>query len=92
MPPRRTRTYKDTPATRELDARIARRDEIERQLAEAEAAVWEQVVVAAREPDSNITISELGRRVGYSREHVSGIVSEANKRDGWVKPARPAHG
>lgn len=80
--PRRVRHYDETSASRELDALVAEREDLEKRLEATERKIWDQTVVVAREKN-RITIAEIARRVGYSREHVSRFITDANKREGW---------
>jgi len=78
--PRRSRIDTDTDATRALDAAVSEYDEAEAALKEKDAKLRAAIVEAAREaaqPGSNLTITEIAHRVGWTREYVNRIASEA---------------
>ncbi|BAL87364.1 hypothetical protein AMIS_21440 [Actinoplanes missouriensis 431] len=87
--PRRARAYKETPTSQKLDEVVNRYDKVEKQLAALSVELKTVVVELGREvlsKSTNLTMAEIGRRVGWTREYVSRVVSEANERDGWVPP------
>jgi CRP-like cAMP-binding protein len=76
MPRRRTVT--DSPEGDALD-QAARDHSKAEQVYEAKRQVLRERIHAARR--SGMTISEIARRAGYTREHVSSIVNESDKGD-----------
>lgn len=90
--PRRTRTYAEDDDTQHLADVVRRYDRIEKQLAEVAAELKTSVIGLGRRVlagETDLTIAEIGRRVGWTREYVSRVVSEANQLDGWVAPPKP---
>lgn len=78
--PRRDRSDIETPATRALDAAVAQYDEVEQLLKEKDAKLRSAIIEAAREaaqPGSKLTITEIAHRVGWTREYVNRIATEA---------------
>jgi hypothetical protein len=87
--PRRTRTYAEDADTRHLAEVVRRYDRIEKQLAEVAVELKASVIGLGRRVlsgDTDLTMAEIGRRVGWTREYVSRVVSDANKLDGWTAP------
>lgn len=89
--PRRTRAYQEDDDTRQLAEVVRRYDRIEKQLAEVGVELKAAVVALGRRVlsgDSKLTMAEIGRRVGWTREYVSRVVSTANKEEGWEPPPK----
>lgn len=89
--PRRTRAYKEDADTQQLADVVRRYDKLEKQLAEVGIELKTAVVGMGRRVlsgDTDLTMAEIGRRVGWTREYVSRVVAEANKLDGWTTPAK----
>lgn len=90
--PRRTRAYQVTKASETLDAAVGKYDAAEKRLNDLAVELKKAVVAMGREvlsKETDVTMAEVARRVGWSREYVSRIVSDANKVDGWKPPSRP---
>lgn len=81
--PRPIRRVKDTPELRAFDATVREHNDAEARLYELRDKLVADAIKAIR---AGLSIAEAARRSGYSREHLSRLYSEANKRDGWVKP------
>jgi adenylosuccinate synthase len=89
--PRRTRTYTEDGDTQRLAEVVKRYDRVEKQLAEVGAELKQVVVLLGRRvlsKDTNLTMAEIAHRVGWTREYVSRVVSDANKADGWTPPPK----
>ena len=89
--PRRTRAYQEDADTQHLADVVRRYDRLEKQLAEVGAELKTAVVAMGRRVlggDTNLTMAEIGRRVGWTREYVSRVVSDANKEEGWAPPGK----
>jgi hypothetical protein len=87
--PRRTRAYQEDADTQRLADVVRRYDRLEKQLAEVGIELKAAVVAMGRRVlsgDTNLTMAEIGRRVGWTREYVSRVVSDANKEEGWTPP------
>lgn len=79
--PRRARPVTETAVTRALDAAVAEYDEVEKLLKEKDAKLKAAIVEAAKEaaqPGSDLTITEIAHRVGWTREYVNRLATEAN--------------
>ena len=89
--PRRTRTFQEDDDTRRLADVVKRYDRIEKQLADVGVELKQVVVALGRRvlaKETDLTMTEIGKRVGWTREYVSRVVSDANKDEGWVPPAK----
>lgn len=81
--PRHHRKVTDTPELREFDATVRDYNTAEARLFKLRDKLVEDAIAAIR---AGLSIAEAARRSGYSREHLSRLYADANKRDGWVKP------
>lgn len=91
--PRRARTFQEDDDTKTLADVVRRYDRIEKQLAEVGVELKAAVVVMGRRVMSgttDMTMTEIANRVGWTREYVSRVVADANKADGWSAPPKPA--
>ncbi|MET8278239.1 hypothetical protein [Micromonospora sp. NPDC005174] len=81
--PRSIRKVTDTPQLRVFDATVREYNQVEERLYKLRDKLVEDAIAAIR---AGLSIAEAARRSGYSREHLSRLYADANKRDGWVKP------
>lgn len=90
--PRRARTFQEDADTRALADVVKRYDRIEKQLADVGVELKSAVVVMGRRVMSgttDMTMTEIAHRVGWTREYVSRVVADANTADGWTAPPKP---
>lgn len=85
--PRHHRKVQDTPELRVFDATVRDYNAAEARLFKLRDKLVEDAIAAIR---AGLSIAEAARRSGYSREHLSRLYADANKRDGWVKPPEQA--
>lgn len=89
--PRRSRAFQEDDDTRRLTDVVRRYDRIEKQLADVGVELKREVVLLGRRvlsKDTDLTMTEIGKRVGWTREYVSRVVADANKADGWAPPPK----
>lgn len=92
--PRRNTPPVDTPASRALDEAVREYDEVEALLAEKDAKLRAAIVEAAREraeTKTGLTVNAIADRVGWRRETISRIASEAGVRQREAQPKKGAH-
>lgn len=75
MPRPRIRA-KDTAYLRELDAAVREYERAERRLEQATERMMAALLVALDDKETNLSVTEAARRMGYSREQLSRIVSQ----------------
>jgi len=78
--PRRPAPVTETETVRALDAAVREYDAAEEVLREKDAQLREAIVAAAREaagPNSDLTVTAIADRVGWTRETISRIASAA---------------
>lgn len=78
--PRRPAPITETETVRALDAAVREYDAAEEALRDKDAQLRAAIVAAAREatdPDSDLTVTAIAERVGWTRETISRIASAA---------------
>lgn len=93
--PRRARAVTETETTRALDQAIGEYDEAESVLKAKDAKLRQAIIEAAREaasPDSDLTITEIAHRVGWTREYVNRLVTKAGVKQPRTPRKTPANG
>lgn len=83
--PRYTRTVEETPEAKALEATVREFDRAQARLKALRDQLQRDMIAAVH---AGMSKAEAARRTGYSREHVSRLVSEAESR-GPAEPVEP---